>query len=167
MSMNSPTTAGFRLTGRHVLVLMLAFFGLIFAANAALISLAVGTFSGLEVASSYRAGRGFPAEIEAARAQAALGWTVSAHVERNADGTALIRFEPRDARHAIAGLDVVARLQRPTDSRFDRTADLDERTPGVYLARVAGVEQGQWTLVFEARRGTERIYRSRNRVVLP
>lgn len=168
MSTTTAETSRFRLKGGHVLTMMLIFFGIIFAANAVMIWLALGTFRGTEVASSYRAGRAFPAQIAAARAQAERNWTVDAHVERQPDGHASVRFVPRDAANApLTGLDVTVKLQRPADSQFDRMVTLRERTPGTYVGGAEDVAAGQWTVVFEASRNGEQLFRSRNRVLMP
>ncbi len=54
---------GFRITGRMVLFSLIGFFGLIFAANAVLIWLAVSTHTAVVVSSSYMAGLGYLAEL--------------------------------------------------------------------------------------------------------
>ncbi|MGZ9111522.1 MAG: FixH family protein, partial [Rhodoplanes sp.] len=72
------------LTGRRVLIYLVAFFGVVFAANAALVKFAIETLPGTEVDSAYRASLAFNGEI-------------AAHVERNGDGGARLRIDARDA----------------------------------------------------------------------
>jgi nitrogen fixation protein FixH len=165
-----PSTAAAprRLTGLHVLVMFAGFFGVVFAMNAYLVTVALGTFSGLEVPSSYRAGREFAAELADRRAQDARGWRVAAHADRSADGRAELRVEitGRDG-SALAGLDVTAVLERPTDRRRDLAFAVRELRPGLYRGEAADAPAGLWTLVVEASRDGERLYRSRSRIVLP
>ena len=52
---------GFRLTGRKVLLIFLAFFGTIFAADIFLLTSALRTWSGLEERSAYSAGKRYNA----------------------------------------------------------------------------------------------------------
>lgn len=59
------------LTGRKVLMILLAAFGTIFAVNMTLLYKAVSTFPGLEVKNSYVASQTFD---DRAAAQRALGW---------------------------------------------------------------------------------------------
>ena len=62
------------LTGRHVLAITLAAFGVIIAVNMVMAFKAVSPFPGLETPNSYVASQVFDRERTA---QAALGWTVS------------------------------------------------------------------------------------------
>lgn len=62
-----------RLTGIKVLIAVVSFFGIVTAVNVFMAFKAVSTFPGLEVASSYVAGRGFDGRRDA---QEALGWTI-------------------------------------------------------------------------------------------
>ena len=63
------------LTGRHVLVITLAAFGVIIAVNLVMAFLAVGSFPGLEVKNSYVASQQFDRDR---LAQENLGWTARA-----------------------------------------------------------------------------------------
>jgi nitrogen fixation protein FixH len=155
------------LTGRRVLFYLVAFFAVVFAANAALVTFAIETLPGTEVDSAYRASIAFNAEIAAAHAQAQRGWHVVAHVERNGEGGARLRIDARDAAGApLGGVGFTARLERPTDVRRDRSFAVTERETGLYSGRAADVAPGQWELIVEAARGNERVFLSRNRVVL-
>jgi nitrogen fixation protein FixH len=146
---------------------MLGFFVLVIAMNGYMAYLAIRSYPGVEVRSSFRAGNEYNRVIAAAEAQAARRWHVDVRIERDGTGSAALRFEPRDASGAsIDGLDVAVRLQRPADSALDRSAELSARGGGIYVARVVDVAAGQWDVIFEARRGSEVVYRSRNRVIL-
>jgi len=67
-----PTPVSSRpLTGRMVLVMLLAFFGVVIGVNVTMMKLAIATLPGTEVDSAYSASLGYEKEIVAARAQAA------------------------------------------------------------------------------------------------
>jgi nitrogen fixation protein FixH len=164
MEANAPPRP---LTGRRVLIYLVAFFGVVFAANAALVKFTIDTLPGVEVDSAYRASLAFNAETAAAQAQAQRGWRVVAHVERDNGGDARLRIDARDAAGVpLGGVGFTARLARPTDERGDRLFALVERETGIYAGNAAGVGPGQWDLVVEAARGSERVFLSRNRLVL-
>src|SRR5215472_13466244 len=91
------------LTGRTVLVSLLAFFGVVIGVNGVMIALAIGTMPGLESEKPYHAGVNYNAEIETARAQTARHWTMTSHVDRDARGRASVRVEARDADGAVVG----------------------------------------------------------------
>jgi len=153
------------ITGRMVLFCLIGFFGVVAAANAIMIRAAVSTFGGVETASSYQAGLAFARESAAAQTQDELHWQVKANVRPMADNT-LVEIEARDAAGLpLAGLDAVARLERPTDQRVDQNVALHDSAPGQFRGMIGPVA-GQWDLVIELSRGGERVFRSRNRVVL-
>ena len=155
------------ITGRTVLICMLAFFGVVIGMNAVMIKLAVDTLPGTDVDSAYAASLAYNAEIRASHDQDARGWRVVGRVERNHDGAAVVRVEARDAVDApLTGLVIAARLSRPTDKRHDRTVTLSERETGLYRGQAVDVAPGQWDLVLEATKGSERLFLSRNRLAL-
>lgn len=155
------------LTGRRVLFYLLGFFALIFAVNGVMITLALDTLPGVEVDSAYRASLAFNSEITRAHEQAARNWHVAAHVERGGDGDARLRLEAHDAQNMrLGGVVFAARLARPTDQREDRVFRITEPEAGIYRGDAQNVEPGLWELIIEGMRGTDRVFLSRNRLVL-
>jgi nitrogen fixation protein FixH len=153
------------LTGRFVLVCLIAFFAVISLVNGIMIRAAVTTFGGVETASSYQAGLAYTRESAAAQAQDALHWQVKASVQPAAAATR-VEINALDAEGApLSGLRASAVLSHPTDRRADRTVALNEEAPGRFRGTVERIV-GQWDLVIELSRGAERMFRSRNRVVL-
>ena len=162
-----PASGERELTGRGVLVWLLAFFAVVFAANGVMMKFAIDTMSGTEVDSAYRAGITFNAEARAARRQDERAWQVNGHTARNADGGALVRVEARDKAGApLTGLRFFAALERPTDKRADRRIVLSELQTGLYGGKAVDVAPGQWDLVLEADRGGEQLFVSKTRVFL-
>ncbi|MDC7786372.1 FixH family protein [Rhodoplanes sp. TEM] len=159
--------AGRPLTGRRVAIYIVAFFAVVIGVNGIMMKLAIDTLPGTVVDSAYRASLAYNGEITAAQAQASRAWQVAAHVERNGD-KASVRIEARDATdRPVSGLAVTARLARPTDRREDRPVEIAERGIGIYRGEAENVPAGLWELVIEAERGGDRVYLSKNRVVLP
>ncbi|PLX37479.1 MAG: nitrogen fixation protein FixH [Hyphomicrobiales bacterium] len=153
------------ITGRHVLIGLIIFFLVVATANGVLMWYAMKSWSGLEVESSYEAGREFPDEIAAARQQETKGWKVGIETERDASSTAQIRVTATDAGDTpINGLSFTGQLTRPINSAQDHQFALEAEGRGVYVASIDGVEPGQWTLIVEAKDGEERVFRSRNKV---
>jgi nitrogen fixation protein FixH len=164
-----PKPKEFRLTGGHVLAILVASFGLVFAVNGYMLYRAVQSFPGTVTDSSYRDSQHFNSEIAAARAQADRGWKVAATAERAADGRTLVRVEAldRDGR-PISGLTFRASLQHPAQRALDHAvriapvAGADGRFEGV----ADGVAPGKWDLVLEGDGAEGRVFLSRNVVVL-
>jgi nitrogen fixation protein FixH len=153
-------------TGRTVLFWLLAFFGVVFLANAVMIRAAVSTFRGVEVASSYKAGLRFGQDVADVRAQDALGWRVSGTLDHDRNGDARLSVIARDRQDVpLAGFDAQARLIHPADSRRDVAVPMRQTAAGVFQG-VASAPPGQWELEIEISRGDERMFRSRSRVTL-
>ena len=153
------------LTGRTVLICLVAFFGVVSLANAIMIRAALTTFSGVETGSAYQAGQNFKHETEVARAQEERHWQVRANV-RPADGRTLVEIDARDAAGLpLAGLEATVQLQHPTDRRADQTVGVNEDTSGHFRGTAMPLA-GQWDVLIDLSRGGERVFRSRNRVVL-
>ena len=153
-------------TGRTVLVWLVAFFATVAAVNAVMIRAAVSTFGGLETESSYQAGLAFARETADARAQDALHWRVDAKLTPVRDGAAEIVIAARDpAGRPLHGLAATARLVHPADKRDDRIMSLRQTGPGEFRG-LTPASAGQWDLVIELARDGTRVFRSKNRILL-
>lgn len=145
---------------------LVAFFAVVVGVNAVMMTAAVTTFGGVETASSYQAGLSFAREETAARAQQARHWKINASLRRQAGGSAEIELSARDADdRPLVGLDANLILIHPTDRRFDRTVAIQANGPGRFIG-IVPPSPGQWDLVIELTRGPERLFRSRERVIL-
>lgn len=165
--MNSSTTAGKPLTGRAVFIMLVAFFGVVIGVNLLMMRFAIDTMSGTDVDSAYRASLAYEREIKSAHEQDTRHWRVEAHIERGKADGANVRIVARDGNGApLTGLDFSARLERPADKRADRTVVIREVEAGIYKGSADGVLAGQWNLVLESDARGERIFKSRNRVML-
>jgi len=165
--MSKPIAAPRPLTGRVVLLCLVAFFGTVIGVNMLMMKYAIDTLPGTEVDSAYRASLAYEGEIAAARDQNRRNWKVDAHVERNANGSALVRLDARDANGApLSGLKFSGRLERPTDKRVDREVELSESGIGSYRGSATDVLPGQWDLIIEGEARGARLFLSRNRVIL-
>jgi nitrogen fixation protein FixH len=160
-----PAIVSGELTGRRVVAILGLFFLVMFAANIALIYFALHTLHGSELENPYDASQAFNARIAEARAQAERGW--NANVMTRAEGAAeriMVEFRNRDG-GPIPDLDVTARFEHPFDAALDREARL--ASDGFDYEGVATpVRPGRWLLVIEAKRGSERVFRSENKIVV-
>lgn len=162
----SPPAAG-RLTGRKVLAILVAFFGTVATADAVLFVSATRTWSGLEVASPYKAGQLYNAELRHARSQDALGWRLDASAVRHPAAVATVTVTLSDgAAQPLRGKALHARFERPTDKRKDVAVELEEVSAGTYAARAEPVPPGQWDLVVEVAGEDGVAFRRRHRIVL-
>ena len=155
------------LTGRLVLIIIVSFFAIVIGVNVVMMRLAITTLPGTEVDSAYAAGLAYEKEIQAADQQDRRQWKVDAHIERQPDGTARLSVNTRTRDGAaLSGMQLSGRLERPTDRRADQAFEMTDLGTGNYRGAAHGVAAGQWDLVIEAGRDGQRLFLSRNRVVL-
>ena len=154
------------ITGRFVLISFVAFFGVIAAVNAVMMTLAIRTMPGLDVKNGYVASQAMNREIDEMRMQTERGWKADAIV-RLKNGLAPVSISLTDKTGSpVSGRAVTARLAHPALTRADHSGGLIERRPGFYAAELPDIQPGAWTLVLEASRNGERVFVSRNRIVL-
>ena len=155
------------ITGRMVFFMMVAFFGVVIGVNVIMMRLAIQTLPGTEVDSAYSASLAYQKEITTAQAQSARNWKVEAHVERSGQGGATLLVEARDnLGRPMSGLKFQGRFERPTDRRADLAVSLAEVGIGIYRGNAEAVAPGQWDLVVEGVAGGQRLFLSKNRVLL-
>jgi len=165
--MASRSTSSRKLTGRMVLGMLIAFFGTVIGVNVVMMNLAISTLPGTDVDSAYSASLGYEKEIVAARDQDARRWQVDAHVERGEQGAAVVQVSARDDQgKPVSGLTFQGRLERPADKRADQTIALAETGIGIYRGMAASIAPGQWDLVIEGEARGQRLFLSKNRVLL-
>jgi nitrogen fixation protein FixH len=165
--MNSSPVSPKPLTGARVLVMLLAFFGVVIGVNMIMMRLAIQTLPGTDVDSAYSASLAYEGEIAAAHDQNARNWKVDARIQRGPDGGATLQVEARDdSGKPMSGLKFRGRFERPTDRRADLPVALAETGIGVYRGSAPMIAPGQWDLVLEGDAAGQRMFLSKNRVLL-
>src|SRR3954454_11967996 len=138
--MNTSLASPPPLTGRKVLVMLLAFFGVVIGANLIMMRLGIQTLPGTQVDSAYSASLAYEREIAAARDQNARDWKVDAHIARDASGGASVLVEARDHDgKPVSGLKFIGRFERPADRRGDQPVALTEAGSGSYRGTAGSV----------------------------
>ncbi len=129
-----------QLTGRHVALIFVSFFGVIFAVNFTMASLAKSTFGGVVVENSYVASQSYNRWLDEAEKEKALGWSASIHRDSYGRATvALLDSKGQPLRGAKVSVDAVHPLGREPDHQLS----VHEVAPGIYAAPLA---QGRWRL---------------------
>jgi nitrogen fixation protein FixH len=149
--------------GRHVLMGLIAFFGVMFVANGLLVYYALGTFSGGDRPDPYRSGLNYNETIAAAERQASLGWQAEVAYDARVERITL-RFLDKAA-EPVTGLALAATLARPATNRDDRTVRFKGISRGVYASDVTR-DPGSWVLsvVSSAHEGGEPLHRLKRRL---
>jgi nitrogen fixation protein FixH len=138
--------SSFRLTGRHVAAIFIAFFAVVIAVNVLMASYAVGGFGGTVVDNSYVASQQFNGWLAQARRERALGWREE------------IRLDPD--RHLVLTLagPQAASVSAIAEHPLGRTADIPLRfqpgPDGSYRA-LTPLPPGRWLVHWTVRAGTQ------------
>ena len=132
----------FRLTGGHVLAMVLGFFGIIFAANIALVYYSQTSWNGLLPKNGYQASKEYNAELAKAQALLAKGWKAALGVGK--DGRVIVALKDREGQ-PLSGLVAKAKIGRPVNELEDREVVLVERRIG-YYSTPGPLKPGAWTV---------------------
>lgn len=147
-------------TGRHMLFVMIAFFGVIVAVNITMAVLAGQTWTGLVVKNSYVASQHFNEDLAVAKAIKARGWKSSL---RYADGTLSFTLKDPDGAPVVVN-NLAVNYGRPAFEQADQTARLQYESGGVYRTDVR-LAPGVWALRISGGRG-DKSYRRDSRITV-
>ena len=162
----TPPVAPGVLTGRHVLMALLGFFGVIFLVNGYFLRAALSTYSGIVAVEPYRKGLQYNQRIADDARQGALGWIDAIDVA--ADGTLSVTLRRADGT-AVSDQAISGGIGRPSTGDHDQAFRLREVEPGRYAAGVGKLAGGTWVVTIEARGAEgdqEPVYRARRRLWL-
>ena len=127
------------ITGRHVFVALVLFFGIIIAVNTTLAVLASASWTGLVVENGYVASQNFNRDLAEARRQAGFGWAEELSFS---NGLLQVKLKDREGR-PLSRFAVSVKLERPSSDREDRHLTLFETMGGAYAMPIA-LKTGQW-----------------------
>jgi len=151
-------TVGF--TGRHMLLIMIAFFAVVIAVNVTMATVAGTSWTGFVVRNSYVASQEFNGRVAAARAQAELGWTATLLVEHGEARLALVDREGRAVPLRAASL----ALRSPASDRKDATVTL-EWNRDAFRGRT-DIADGQWVVEIQGGMADGGTWRETRRIML-
>lgn len=144
-----------RFTGRHMLMIMFAFFGTVIAVNLTMATYAASTFGGTVVDNSYVASQRFNGWLDEARAQDRIGWTIDAELDPSR--RILLTASGRDSR-PIEGAMASVIARHPVGRAPDLHLVLRPIGGGRYRS-AAPLPEGRWRVHFELARGSDRVRR--------
>lgn len=166
--MQQASRGEFRITGRFVLVSLLAFFGVVFAVNGTMLALALSTNSGVVANEPYRKGLKYNERIAADEHQMELGWKSEIIVD--AKGKRIVAtLTDRDGK-PLQGMTATATVGLAVTDRDDLTAILVESVPGTYEAPLQVADAGNFIANLEVKDPKDSsqgvVYRARRRLWL-
>lgn len=148
-------------TGKHMLAVILAFFGVVVAVNLTLAKLANTSWTGLVVENTYVASQQFNKKAEEGRAQAALGWTGKLTIAWGE-----VRYSLTDAAGKPVPLHGVKVLFRhPAYESEDKSVALALATGQEFAAKHMP-KDGVWIVEVDADAGLAEPYREVRRIMI-
>jgi nitrogen fixation protein FixH len=145
-------------TGKHMLITMLSFFGVVIGVNLTMAWLANSSWSGLIVSNGYVASQSFNSDLQHIRAQQSLGWAV-----KLTHGATEIRFSVKDKRgNHVDGLNLTGAVKRTVTDRDDIQLKFSETAPGEYTSSAA-MAPGLWEVFIEAKAKDGTLYQHAER----
>jgi nitrogen fixation protein FixH len=145
---------GRELTGKHVLAMLVVFFGIIISVSIVFTTLAVKSFRGEDIKQSYRQGVDYNQTLATRAAQNELGWQAATNVIGAANDRALIIQINGPSDQSLHELDVTGRLRHPVDSTLDHPLEFTSLENGRARADLSGL-YGQWTVQAIASNGED------------
>jgi nitrogen fixation protein FixH len=148
-------------TGRHLLLIMLAFFGVIITVNLTMATFARSSWTGLVVENSYVASQEFNEKAAEERAQLALGYTPSLKI----DGAAIYYAILDRGGHKVPMKSAQASFHRPVTTRNDTRVAFAIDESG----NATGTEDltdGVWVMQLTADIGGDHPWRDMRRIVI-
>jgi nitrogen fixation protein FixH len=148
-------------TGRHMLGVLVLFFGTIIGVNLLLAYFASTSWSGLIVHNTYVASQHFNEEAAAEREMRARGWKSELAI----DGSTFTYSLSDASGTAVAGDRVVVHFERPVSEAQDSTLDLEPVRSGVFSVE-GRLNPGQWLAKIKVMDEDEAIYHESRRIVI-
>ena len=150
-----------RFTGRHMLFIMIGFFGTTITVNIVLAVLATQSWTGLVVKNSYVASQQFNGSLSEARKQNLLGWRSTVFYRA---GRLTVDLDEKSG-NAVTGMRLRVEIGRPIHEREDRTVELTEKDIGLYTA-TAKLKPGAWSVTIFARDQFGRKFKKIHRIMV-
>lgn len=166
--MTAANPAQRQITGKHVLITLCAFFGVMFAVNGVFAYFAVSTFNGIETSDAYRKGLNYNEQLTVEAERLKQGWKTKIVVRPELQSLSVAIKD--QAGYPIAGLQLQADMGRPATDKFDRQITFAETDPGLYAAALKQMDAGTWILALSAKRetsaGSQAVYEHKERIWL-
>ncbi|OWK18922.1 cytochrome oxidase [Mesorhizobium amorphae CCBAU 01583] len=147
-------------TGKHMLLTILAFFGVVIGVNLTMATLANTSWTGLVVENTYVASQQFNQKAEEGRVQAALGWTSKLTI---AEGE--VRYSLSDAGKPVPLQGVKVLFRHPAYEAEDKSITLASAV-GQEFAAQHTPRDGVWIVEIDADAGLAQPYRDVRRIMI-
>ena len=159
-----------KLTGKHVLFMFLAFFGVIFIVNGIFLSQAIKSFPGEVSKKSYVQGINYNDTIDEKNRQELLNWKseigVSYSDDTPKDAILVARFFDKDDL-PLNELQVSAVLNQHSSDHKNVSFPMQFYADGEYTHQIDSLETGRWTVHIEVNVSSQSIFKAQKEINIP
>lgn len=149
-----------KLTGKHVLIWILSFFGVMFIANGFFVYYANTSWPGVEVESPYKEGQIYDQKLAEAKAQEERGWHLDANLKRSR-GEVFLVVEAKDkSGNPLLDLAIEAEVGRAITEVNDQKINLESKGNGIYQGKLTSLDPGRWRVKLEVFEKNELMFKS-------
>ncbi|MBE7636668.1 hypothetical protein GUA87_07400 [Sneathiella sp. P13V-1] len=154
-----------KLEGKHVFMILLAFFGVMFAVNGVFVYVALTSFSGVTEKDAYVKGLNYNRAIEENLEQRARNWLVLLDTENLGQSSSILTLSAKDRNgEDLFFDDVTMVLKRPAQEDLDFEVTLTKEAEK-FVATVEFPLPGQWDVIVLANgAGYDKPYRLEKRL---
>ncbi len=158
MTIQTPEPRVREFTGRHMLIILICFFGVITAMNLTFAWFALGSWPGLLEQNGYQGSQSYNSQIAESRVQRELRWR--SEISFSNGNLELIIKTPDGV--TVSDLEIVAAVGRPTHE-LENSDILLAETDGAYATTIM-LEEGQWVIAIRASLEGNVVYRRNFRI---
>ncbi len=168
--MEKTNSSKTKLTGKHVLFMFLAFFGVIFIVNGIFLSQAIKSFPGEISKKSYVQGINYNDTIHEKHQQVLLGWRSEIGVMHSEDtqknSVLVARFFDKDDQ-PLNELQVNAVLNQHSSKHQNVSFPMQFSANGEYAHPIDSLETGRWTVQIEVKKSSEIFFKAQKEIFIP
>lgn len=132
------------ITGKHVLIAFVLFFGVIIAVNATMITLGAKSFPGEDAKKSYLQGLKYNETLVSRQHARDLGWQASVRADR-ATGAVVVDLRDRQGQPLASG-QLSGLLRHPTNANRDVVLVFQPEAAGRYRVTGVALTPGRWDI---------------------
>ena len=155
-----------KFTGKHVLLWLFGFFGVMFIANGFFVYYARTSWPGVVEDSPYQASQNYNKTLAEAEEQKLRDWHMALSLKRRQQDVFLvIEAKDKDGK-PLTDLTIEATVGRQVTEDYDHALTLSPAGDGIYQGEIGSLDPGRWRVEFEALQQGQLLFRTHEIVAL-
>ena len=155
-----------KFTGKHMLLWLFGFFGVMFIANGFFVYYARSTWPGVVEESPYQASQNYNKTLAEAAAQKQRDWHMQLALKRSQQSVILVVEAKDKDGQPLTDLTINATVGRQVTEEFDHVVTLSPSGTGIYQGEIGTLEPGRWRVEFDASQQGQKLFQTHEIVAL-